>query len=266
MHVELRAAAVLERRVVPPVRKESAVARELRHGKLPAPLLHAWRAGSAKIPAFLDDHAFLAWGELELYQATGEAAALVRACELADAIVARFWDAERGAFAQTAADGEALVTRPFQLAGGAIPSGAEVAIDVLLRLGRLTGRDKYTAPARRTLERHSGAIAAHPSAYTRALAGLDYDKGPSIEIVLAGAAGDAGLAALRREVDRRYLPRAVVVVNAGDPAVAALVPGAAALPMKDGRATAYVCENFSCQLPVTDPAALAKLLDAPPGK
>ena len=230
-------------------------------------LLHTWRAGKASVPAFLEDHAFLAWGAFELYQATGEVRWLTLACELADAMLARFWDDKRAAFAQTAHDAEALVARPFELAGGAIPSGAEVAIDVLLRLGRLTGRARYAEHARRTLERYSGAILAHPPAFGRALAGLDYDRGPSVEIVLAGTSGDPGLAALRREVDRRYLPRAVVATNAADDAaLAALAPGVAALPMREGRATAYVCENFACQLPVTDPAALAKLLDALVGK
>ncbi len=103
-------------------------------------LLHRYRLGEAAIPAFLDDHVFLTWALLELYDATLEVRYLERAIDLQDETISRFWDPKGGGFFFTAPDNEALLVRSKEVYDGAIPSGNSVAMNNLVRLAHLTGK------------------------------------------------------------------------------------------------------------------------------
>ena len=227
-------------------------------------LLHRWRGGDAAIPAFLTDHAYLAHGLIELYQATFDPRWLKEAKTTVDAMDALFWDAETSAYATTGTDQEKLIVRAVEMSGGARPGGNEVAVDALLRLAKLTMHEPYAKRAREVLARFSRQISRYPHAFPYALIALDFERG-SQEIVLAGTRGSAELKALRREVDRRYLPTAVVALNpVGAPdaaALYALAPFVEKQVAVDGKATAYVCESYACKAPVTTVEALGKLLE-----
>jgi len=227
-------------------------------------LLHRWRSGNADIPAFLDDYAFLALGLLDLYEATFEDRWLAESVRLADEMIALFGDPEGGAFYLTSADGEPLIKRTRELYDGAIPSGNSAAALLLLRLGRIRANPELEKRGEAVLRHFSGAIARMPTAFPFALQALDFVVGPAREIVLAGDAEDPEVEGLRRVLRRRFLPNTVVVLHRpGDAGrkIEALAPFVASQARVHGKAAAYVCENYACKFPVTDPAALAELLE-----
>ncbi len=228
-------------------------------------LLARYRDGDSAYPAYIDDYAFLSWGLLELYEATFAAKHLDAAAKLCAEMVRLFWDDAEGGFFFTGEDGETLLARAKEVYDGATPSGNSVAAMVLLRLARMTGDSSLESRADALVRAFSGIVERFPSAHTQLLSALDFAVGPAGEIVIAGDTASEGARAMVREIRRRFLPRQVVLWNT--PAEArvlhALAPAIRAQVPVEGRATAYVCENYACRAPVTDPASLAALLDAP---
>jgi hypothetical protein len=219
-------------------------------------LLRSFNAGSARLPAYLEDHAFLLEALLVLYEATFEERWFVEARALADTIVERFGDPERGGFFSTADDHEALIARRKDLEDAPIPSGGSSAAFGLLRLAALTGEHRYEEQAAGQLALLHEIAARHPTAFGHLLQALDFHLAPRREVALAGDPGGvAELAAVVREASRPHL------VLAGGPG-----DGSTQVPLMeqrtpvDGRAAAYVCERFACQRPVTQPEELRALL------
>jgi len=226
-------------------------------------LLHRYRKGDAAIPGFLDDHAFLGLGLLDLYESTFETRWLAAAKRLAGKMRRLYLDAENGGFHLASAEGKDLLHRRKDLYDGAIPSGNSTAALLLVRLGRLTADAEMEELGRATLETFSGDLVKFPMGYPVLLMALDFSVGPTREIVLAGTPGDGGLEALRARVDRRFAPRTVVALNptgAAGKEAAALIPYLAGQGPVDGKAAAYVCENYACRLPVTTVEELDALL------
>jgi uncharacterized protein YyaL (SSP411 family) len=226
-------------------------------------LLHRYRDGDAAIPAFLDDYAFLTWACLELYDATFEATHLALAVELQQQTVDLFWDDDRGAFFLTADGAEALLIRPKEVYDGAMPSGNSVAVANLYRLARLTGRDEFRTRAEAAVSAFAAELRSAPSAHTHLMAALLAAEGPSIEIVIAGDPAAADTRRLVATARARYLPGAVILLVPDGPAGSAvrrLAPFTEHHAAIDGKAAAYVCRDFACKLPVTDPVDLASLL------
>ena len=146
---------------------------------------------------------------------------------------------------------------------GAEPSGNSYAIQVLLRLAHLTGRDDLREAAERALEAFAGKLADQGPALPQMLSAWIASQTPPKQIVLVGEAGDGVLQAMLKSVAQHFLPFTSTIVIASEEARQALVarmPSLAAMVAKDGKTTAYVCENFACRLPVTEVEALAKLL------
>ena len=227
-------------------------------------LLKRWRAGEAAIPGYLDDYAFLAWGQLELYGATFDPEHLERARTLARDMVRLFRDAEGGGFYFAGTDAESLIVRTQEIYDGAVPSGNAIAALVLLRLGDLTADPELGRQGRETVDAFAAALAASPTAFPQLLLALDFALGPTTEVVLAGDPGSPDLRAMLAGLDRRFLPRTVVAVRppgAAGERMVALAPFLAAHEARDGRATAYVCRNYACSLPTSDPAAMLAQLE-----
>jgi uncharacterized protein YyaL (SSP411 family) len=240
----------------------------LRPSSSPSRLLRTYKGGQAKLNGYLEDYADYAAGLLALYEATFDPRWFEAAQGLADTILDRFADREGGGFFDTSVDHEALLTRPKDLYDNATPSGNSVAVDVLLRLAEYTGEDRYRQPAERLLAGMRDALAQHPSAFGHLLSALDFAIGPVKQIAVTGALEAADTRALLGAVFTRYLPNAVVAVRPPDsPGARAerLIPLLADRPQQEGRATAYVCEHYTCRLPVTTPEALTAQLDAAPG-
>ncbi|MDX1532010.1 MAG: thioredoxin domain-containing protein, partial [Rhodothermales bacterium] len=225
-------------------------------------LLHRYRNGTAGIPATLDDYAFLTWGLIELYAATHEPRWLREALVLHRTMRRHFWDEERGGYSLTPDDGEALLVRQKEYYDGAVPSGNSVAMLNALRLGRLTGDAALEEEAER-IGRSSAEVAQHPMAHTMMMTAAQMGAGPAQEVTVTGEPDAADTAALLDVLRERYLPSTVVHLRPPDGGeIAALAPYTAEQAMRDGRATAYVCERFACQQPTTDPAEMRRQLAA----
>ncbi|MEA2438521.1 MAG: uncharacterized protein QOF65_3077, partial [Thermoleophilaceae bacterium] len=225
-------------------------------------LLRSWRDGTAGNAGFSDDHALLSSALLALYGTTFELRWFQEARALADVLLDRFADAERGGFFLTGADtGADLVVRPKELYDNAVPSGNSVAADVLLRLSHLTGESEYVAAAERALRLVADGATRAPGGFGHALCALELYLGPSKEIAVIGDPAGADTRELLGEVTGSYRPNMVIAVAApGDDAPGEAIELLRERPQVDRHATAYVCEHFSCKLPVTTAAALAEQL------
>ena len=224
-------------------------------------LLRSWKDGKAKIRGFVEDYANLADGLTALYEATGELRWLTAAKDLTDKMLAEFWDKEEGGFFFAGENHEKLIVRSKDYFDNATPSGNSVAADVLLKLAVLTGDESYYNHAAALFRLINGFMRRYPQAFGRALSAFDFYLNSPKAIVVIGIDSDER-AALLRAVYSRYIPNKVVVVSEpNNTAAADLIPLLQDRAMIDGRATAYVCENFACQPPVTTDEDLIKQLE-----
>lgn len=216
-------------------------------------LLKRFRQGDAGLTAHLTDYAFLTWGLIELYEATFETRYLREAVALTEHTLEHFWDKNDGGFFFTADDSEQLLVRSKKLYGGAIPSGNAVAALNLGRLYRMTNQSTYEHRCIETLRAFGGRIEEHPAAFPQAMLAVDFLLGPTREIVIVGKPDSTDVKRMAAAVQRPFLPRQVVLfrpVDGGDE-ISRLAPYTSELVAESGVATAYVCENFACRLPVT---------------
>ena len=226
-------------------------------------LLRSWKDGEARIRGYLEDYAMVGFGLVAVYEATFDRRWLDESRRLAEAALALFWDEEREAFFDTGTDHEALVVRPRNLFDNAVPSGASVAIDWLLRLAAHFGEERYERQALRALRPMADLMTRSATGFGRYLSALDFHLGPVAEIALCWPpAGDGSAAAPMLEaVFGRYLPNRVVAGVADGAAGIEGLPLLAGRRAVDGRPTAYVCRRYVCETPTTDPADLARRLD-----
>ena len=227
-------------------------------------LLRTYRNGEAKLLAYLEDYAFVADGLLALYEATFHSRWLEEAVKLADSMIDLFWDDDIGGFYDTGSDHEDLVVRPRDTYDNAQPCGGSVASDILLRLAVITGKDEYSTKAAAPLRALQQLMSRSPMGAGHWLGALDFYLSQPKEIAIIGPRDDPATGELLDAVFGRFLPNKVVVgaelpqlgTAAGNP----LLEGR---EMTGGRPTAYVCQNYVCQLPVTDPQALVEQLLSP---
>jgi len=213
-------------------------------------LWHTWRHGVARGEAFLDDYASLIRAYVSLYEASFDERWIDRAVELAEIMHARFADAEQGGYFFTADDHEQLITRQKQFTDDAVPSGNGLAAEALLRLGHLTGRDDLLKAASGTLRSGSALMRDIPQAAGQLLLALDFELGPTFELVVIGDANRQSTADLLREIRHRELPPHVLAGSSGQdaPPSAALAPLLADKPSVPD-VSLYICENRACRQP-----------------
>ncbi len=226
-------------------------------------LFRTYRAGRAHLNAYLEDYAYLSEGLIDLCEAGGSIRWLREADRLADRMLADFIDQESGSFYSTAIDHEELIMRYQDGADGATPSGNAVAASALARISYHLDRPDLRHAAVRAIEAYGPTISRHPRAFAKSLCTADFLLEGPIELAFVGVSGSDDLESLQRRVAKHYLPNRIQAVL--DPEAA---EGAAALPllqgktMVNGRAALYVCRDFACQAPVTDPAAVGPQLDS----
>jgi uncharacterized protein YyaL (SSP411 family) len=225
-------------------------------------LLHTYKDGVAKVLGYLDDYAFLAVGLLDLFEATFDRSLLARARQLADVVIAEFWDAGDGAFFYTGKSHEQLISRAKPAFDASIPSGNSVAAQLLLRLYHYTNHDDYLKKAETILRSYHDAMAAQPFGLAHMLGALDFYLEKPKEIVIVGEPGDPVTSELLSRVHSTYLPNGTLQwARPGAPLdeIAPLLQGKSQV---GGRATAYVCHNFTCSAPVTSWDDLKPLLES----
>ena len=222
-------------------------------------LLRTWRNGSANVPGYVEDYANVAHGLLELHAATGDPSYLHEARRLADVAIELFVDAENGGFFFAAHDSEALIVRKKELDDHPTPSGNSMMASVLLRLGRVFGDGRYEQEALGALGVARRLLEQAPSAVGFLLGALEFQLSPSREIAIVGAADDERTVALRRAALARYAPNSVVASGTGNDDAVPLLAGKGLL---DGAPAAYVCQNFACLAPTSDPVELEDALGA----
>ncbi len=217
-------------------------------------VLRTWKDGRAKLNGYIEDYANLADGLIELYQVSGERKYLSTAKALGDAMITEFWDEEGGGFFFTGNDHEELIVRNKDFFDNATPSGNSVAADVLLRLAKFYGEERYERFAVAALRIAATQIGRYPQGFGRALSAIEFHLSPVKEVVIVGERGSE----LETELWSRYRPATIAVLGTG--AADAGLPLLEGRETVDGRPAAYVCENFVCQRPVTDSSELRELL------
>lgn len=245
-------------------------------------VLRSYRTRPASIPGQLEDHANLAWGALELYQATFEPAYLQAARALAEATLARFWDEEAGGFflAPPVADGagDGPVVRPKEAMDQSLPAPAGVAGWVLLALSALLGEERYRSRVGELLELYRRPMIENPWGFGSLLLLLQVYEDGWQEATLALPAG-APAATLRPWIEALHAPFAPDRLVAGTAPLRALfgeerpdLPAAWADPLPDplailegkraegGRVAAFLCRRFTCTPPITEPEELRRRL------
>jgi uncharacterized protein YyaL (SSP411 family) len=216
-------------------------------------LLRTYKGGRAHLNAYLEDHAFLLEALLTLYEATFEPRWFESALALAETTIARFGDPERGGFFSTSDDHEALVARRKDAGDHPIPSGNSSAAMGLLRLAALTGERRYEAQAESVFRLFAGPANQHPEMFAHLLRAIDFHLAPAKEVALIGD----DVATLARAVRSAHRPHLVLAAGPEGSTTPPLLQGRT---MVDSQPAAYVCEHFTCQMPVTDSEALREML------
>jgi hypothetical protein len=219
--------------------------------------LRSWQDGRARHLAYAEDYAALLEALITLAE-VDSVDWLAEARGVADELLRLFHD-DGGGFFTTGDDAESLIVRPKDWQDNATPAANSLAANGLLRLAALTDEDRYAAPAREVLGALAPVLGEHPTAFAYLLGALERAVTPPLEVAIVVGGDDA--AALRREVFGRLLPAAVAVTALEGGSGGDVTPLLAGRELVDGRATAYVCEHFACQLPVTTPDALRAQID-----
>lgn len=226
-------------------------------------LRHSFKDGQAKVPGFLSDYALYTYGLLALYRATFELRWLETARALGAHMLDHFWDDENGGFFQTSDEHEQLITRPKDLFDEAVPSGNAVAAWVLLELAELVGEPEYDRRGRATIELVTKALQQYPSAFATMLNALDFALATPREVAIIGDSAQPDTQAMLRALDVRFLPNVIIAAAPpNDAAAAQLLPLLQDRPQRDGKATAYVCRSFVCNVPTTDVDEMVRQLEA----
>jgi uncharacterized protein YyaL (SSP411 family) len=237
----------------------------LRDGRL----LSVYKDGQAKLNGYLDDYAFLSAALLDAFEATFTPAYFDLAQRLIDTMLEEFWDTEQGGFFFTGKSHEALIERTKSVYDQAIPSGTSVATRTLLRLYHYTGKADYLQRAEQVLHLARRHMEQQPFGVGSLLTTLDFYVRKPQEIVLIGTPDAEDTQAMLRALHQQYISNKVLFqidpqqVTSALEALPFLRDVLAGKAQVDGKATVYVCHNFTCSLPVTDPEALTALFAQP---
>lgn len=227
-------------------------------------LLHRYRDGQAAIPAYVDDYTFMVWGLIELYEATFDVLYLRKALDLNRDLLEHFWDNKNGGFYFTADDSENLPVRQKQIYDGATPSGNSVAMLNLLRLGRITANFNFEEKAVKIGRTFFKNFVQSPIAYTQLMVAVDFAVGPSYEVVIAGNSQTRATKDMLKTLRTRFVPNMIVILRPSEqesPDIIRLAEFTKDKTSIQGKATAYVCINYTCKIPTTEISKMLELLD-----
>lgn len=220
-------------------------------------LQHTCKDGKAKLDGYLDDYAMVIDGLLTLHQATFRGEWLREAIRLAKVMTEQFWDETTGVFYDTGKRHENLFVRPQSTFDSAVPSGASMATLVLLKLERLTDNHEFEQIAARAFRSVQELVSQHPLGFSNWLCALDFYLSQTKQIAIIGDIDNPAALDLLRTLCTTWLPNKVIA--AYDPSDRTSVPELKLFEnreMINNQPTVYLCEHYTCQAPVTDPASL----------
>jgi len=226
-------------------------------------LLKRYRDGEAGLPAHLDDYAYLVWGFLELYEAVFDPVYLKRAIDLNQMMLSEFWDDQNGGLFFTTEGQADLIVRKKEIYDGAIPSGNSIAAFNLLRIGRMTANPELEEKARLIGSAFSDQVAPTPMGYTQLLSAMIFALGSTYEVVIIGDPEGDDTKSMLDTLNRTYIPNKVTLfrpIGEKGSIIEGLAVYTANQNSIDGKATAYVCKNYTCSAPTTDINEMLNLL------
>ncbi len=227
-------------------------------------LKRRYRAGEVAIEGFLDDYAYLIQGLLDLYEASFNVEWLVWAAQLQERQDQLFWDSKLGGYFSTSGADPSILMRIREDYDGAEPSPNSIAAMNLLRLCQMTDREAQREKAGKIFAVFARRLQSNPEAVPQLAAALNFSLSKPKQIILAGERDAPDTRALLRLVHERFIPNKILLLADGGEGQKRLVqwlPFIQGVTRKQGRATAYICQDYVCKLPTADPQQMARLLD-----
>jgi uncharacterized protein YyaL (SSP411 family) len=227
-------------------------------------LFRSYRHGRSAVEGFADDHAFVVQGLLDLYEASFDVEWLKFAIELQETQDRLFFDEKNGGYFSTSGKDKSVVLRMKDDNDSAEPAASSIAALNLLRLSQIADRKEWQERAQKTIAAFGPTISHFASAMPQMLVALDFSSSKPRQIVIAGKKDAPGTKALVTEVHRHFLPKTTLFLAdgaEGQKYIGERNQAIRAMSMVDGKPAAYVCQNFTCKAPVTDPKQLAGLLE-----
>jgi uncharacterized protein YyaL (SSP411 family) len=229
-------------------------------------LYRAYRGGRGTVEGFADDYAFVIQGMVDLYEASFDVEWLKFAIELQETQDRLFFDEKNGGYFSTSGRDKSVVLRMKDDNDSAEPAASSVAALNLLRLAQFRDEEQLEERGKKTIRAFNATISRFPSAMPQMLVALDFSLSEPGQIVIAGKPDAPEAKALLAEVHRHFLPNKILLLADGGDGQKYLGEKNEALrsmSVLNGKPAAYVCENFTCKAPVTDPGDLRKLLATP---
>ena len=223
-------------------------------------LLRTSRNGQAKLQGYLEDYSFLVNSLILLHEATLSQKWLNAAIKFTENMINLFWDKKNKQFYDTGIDHESLIIRPINFQDNAIPSGAAIAADVLLKMAVITGRKEFEQYGKDALKSSVPMLNQYPLGAGHWLCVLDFYLDKTKEIVVLGKSKSCDTKELVAEVFRHYIPNRVFVGNDVEDETVSNLPILQRKNLVNGKATAFVCEDYVCSLPSSTPESFAKQL------
>lgn len=219
-------------------------------------LLARYKDGDSAFPAYVDDYAYLLWALLEIYDASGNVHYIDRALTLCQDMKVLFWDEAQGGFFFPGNDAQGLIMRSKEIYDGALPSGNSVAAYALLRLARVTEDDHIKNLTAELLRAFAGEVEKYPQAYSFFLIALHLYLSPPVHILLTGE-GKAHYIQFQEILQKVFLPQSTIAFqNARQQKKQWILPKELDGQSVAEKAAVYICENFACHPPITEPKQL----------
>lgn len=226
-------------------------------------LLRRYRDGEPRYAAHLEDFAFFIQGLLDLYESSLDIRWLKTAINLTEQQNALFYDKKQGGFFDISGTDKSILIRTKESYDGAEPTGNSIAILNLLRLAQMTGNETWQSMADKSLAYFGEKILKTPQALAQFLVALDFSLSKPKQIVIAGQSDNQHTKTLLQEVHTHFIPNKIILLADGGEAqniLASYIPFLASVEMIEGKSTAYICQDYACQLPTSDQKTVARLL------
>jgi uncharacterized protein YyaL (SSP411 family) len=228
-------------------------------------LYRRYRDGESRFEGTLQDYAFLSQGLLDLYEASFQIRWLDDAIMLTKRQNELFRDTDHGGFFDITGNDPSILMKTKEEYDGAEPTGNSIAALNLFRLAQITDNKEWRSVAEKTVAAFGAKLQRMPEAAPQMLAAADWNLSTPKEIVIAGKFEASDTKMMLQEIHAHFLPYKIVIFadgGDGQKRLASFLPFIEGMRMIDGKATAYICENYACQLPTSDLSAIAKLLQS----